>query len=285
MKRQMLVINIVLLAAAVGMAVKLRADWRRANQRYRVVAAFSTPAPGPSETGARAGQQHPGWQTPFAATPARNAGSQPPAPGVAPGTDLDVIVQRNLFAPDRNNELPKAAERKPAPPEPLLIGTLNLGRGKVALMAEASAPGAMSRQVKEGETFAGYKLVSIDDQQVTLEYEGQRKKVDVSTAARQVPAPAAVAAARPAGEPQVLSTSGANAGSAASNSQSTTTIPSSSGPAGPNGNLIPGTTSMYGHKDNLPAGTVIGDRRKVIEKTPFGERVWWELIQPEGKKP
>ncbi len=66
------------------------------------------PAPEVSETGARAGQQHPGWQTPFAATPARNAGSQPPAPNQVLATleslplveDLKVIskVSQNLHA-------------------------------------------------------------------------------------------------------------------------------------------------------------------------------------------
>ena len=54
---------------------------------------------------------------------------------------------------------------------------------------------------------------------------------------------------------------------------------------GPTDKVIAGTTSVYGHKDNLPAGTVIGDRRKVERVTPFGTQVWWELIKPEEKKP
>ncbi len=62
-------------------------------------------APGPSETGARAGQQHPGWQTPFAATPARNAGSQLPTPALALATSGAIFLQLVLGAAFRHSGL------------------------------------------------------------------------------------------------------------------------------------------------------------------------------------
>lgn len=268
MRRQMLVINVVLLVAAVGLALKLRADWRRANQRYQALAASATPAPGP----------HPAQRD----------------PGAAPAADLDVITRGNLFSPDRSNELPKSAERKATPPEPVLVGTLNLGSGKLALLAEANTPaGAMPRQVHEGEVFAGYRLVSIRDNQVVVEYEGERKTVDLSIAARQVAPPPGVAAATSAtssASPPAVTTiqqipaSALPAGAKHDPNASGGTTAFGPG-AGPTGVLIPGTTSLFGHKDNLPAGAIIGDRRKVVRQTPFGEQVWWELIKPEDKKP
>lgn len=259
MRRQMLIINLVLLVAAVGMGAKLRADWKRANQRYAVLAESAKPASPAS-----------------AALPA----------GAAPAADLPGIAAHNLFAPDRTNELPKTAvERKPPPPEPIVIGTLNLGSGKIALLTEAAAPaGSTPRQVKEGEFFGGYKLVSIGDNQVTLEYEGQQKKVDVYTSARQVAAPPAVAAVAAPAAPRVV-TMGSPVQQPAPQPANVTGTGSSPTAVGPTGVIIPGTTSMYGHKDNLPAGAVIGDRRKVVRTTPFGNEEWWELIKPEERKP
>ena len=247
----MLVINVVLLVAAIGLAVKLRGDWLRASRRYAVLGA-ATPTP------------------PAAA----------PAPAVL-AADWEVIAQRNLFSPDRNNELPKSAVEKP-PPEPIVIGIINLGPGKkLALMSDAS-PRADSapRQVKEGETFGGFRLLSIGDNEVEIEYQGQKKKLDVYTSAQQVPAPPPAPASAP--QVQVVSTAGANPAAASSNA--TNTIPLSA-TEGPTNIPIEGTDSVFGHKDNLPAGTIRGNRRKVERITPFGKEVWWELIKPEEKKP
>lgn len=257
MRRQMAVINVVLLVAALGLAAKLRGDWRRANQRYAPLAATAQPA------------------VPLAA---------PPAGKVTGAADLEVIAQRNLFSPDRNNDLPKEiVQRRPAPPEPLVIGTLNVGRGKIALMSESAATaGTMSRQVREGETFGGYQVVSIGDSVVVLEYEGQRKKVEVYTAAQQVPAPPSVAAAGRPAEPQVVSTASSAPPPATSQPAPVTSTGSTGVGPGP---LVPGTNFRLGTKDNLPAGTVIDNYRKVVRPTPFGNQVWWEPIKPEERKP
>lgn len=257
MRKQMLLVNLILLAAALGLGWKLRADWRRGSERY---AALSS-----------------------SAAPAISAVGAPAAPGPVAGAE--VIVAANLFSADRNNEQPKAAEKK-MPPEPILIGTMNLGPGKkIALLQDRNARDSMPRQVKEGETFADFKLVAIGDNQVTLEFEGQRKKIDVSNAIPQISGPPSITTQRAAEQPQVVSTTNQSQASqaASSNPQVLSTAPPNTGPTG---KLIPGTTSMYGYDDGLPAGTIIGDRRKVIRASPFGAKeIWWEVVKPEDRKP
>lgn len=249
MRRQMLVINVVLLVAAISLAVKLRGDWRLASLRYRVLASASQPA------------------SPAIAAPAM-------APAVA---DLEIIAQRNLFSPDRTNELPKAAVAPP-PPEPLLVGTLNLGKQKLALLGEAN--GNMPRQVKEGETFAGYRLVSIGNNEVVLEYQGQQKKVDLS-AVRQVSPPPGTTAGTAA-----LPVTTIPAVSSGASDPPVTSIPApKTGSTGPSGRLVPGTDAMFGSDDGLPDGAIVGNRRKVIQITPFGKQIWWEPVKPEERKP
>ncbi len=256
MRRQMLVINVVLLVAALALGARVRGDWKRANQRYAALATA-------------------GAATPPAFTPV--SGRMPVS------ADTDVVAQHNLFSPDRNNDLPKTAERKPPPPEPILVGTMNVGSGRIALMAEASAKGPdASRPVKEGETIGGYRVVRIGDNEVVLEFEGQQRKVDVYTAAQQVPAPAGVVSV--AAAPQVTSTGAAPAAAPDTASKVNSTAQAGAG-VGPTGKIIPGTDSVYGYNDKLPAGTVMGDYRKVIVPFPFGDQVWWERIKPESKKP
>ena len=227
MRQQMAILNVVLLVVALGLGIKLRGDWQRAQRRYAALGAATPPA-------------------------------LPGAPAQAAlAADWEVIAQRNLFSPDRNNELPKSAGEKQQP-EPIVVGTMNLGPGrKLALMSEANPPaGTMPRQVKEGETFAGYRVVSIGDNEVEIEYEGQKKKLGVYISAQQVSSPPASASS-----PQVVSTGSVPAGPM---NQSVTTLDAN---------------------NELPAGTVVGDRRKVVTKTPWGNSISWEPVKPQEKKP
>jgi hypothetical protein len=161
---------------------------------------------------------------------------------------------------------------------------MNLGPGrKMALLLEPSQPGATPRQVKEGETFGGYKIAMIGDNQVTLEFEGQQKKIEVSTAARQVPPPA-VASSAPA--PQIISTT--NTAPALPMTPQAPPPPNTAqiipGKQGPSNEPIQGTNSVraYGN-DPLPAGTIINGYIKVERASPFGREVWWQKM--EERKP
>ena len=77
MRKQTWIVNILLIAAAVALTIKVRGDWIRANQRYSKLSAATAPKPGALPVG------------PMNATLNTPAG--------------DTIVQGNLFTPDRNN--------------------------------------------------------------------------------------------------------------------------------------------------------------------------------------
>jgi hypothetical protein len=248
---------VILLLAALGLGYKLRADWKRTAQRQDVLLAGAAPT-------------------------APSAAGLPAAPQPATGSEL--IVANNLFFSDRNNQLPKAVEKKPPPPQPILIGTINLGRTKVALMAEANQPAAMPRQVKEGESFAGYTLVTIGNNQVILEWEGAKQTVDVSLAPVQVGAPAYTPPAA-ASAPSVSSTASA----------SVTTVPSAPPPPdtakiipgkqGPGDEINSGFSRLAYPGDPLPAGTIINGFIKVERLSPFGKEMWWQRVdQPQQPK-
>jgi len=257
MRKQMLILNVILLLTALGLGYKLRADWKRTSQRQEGLAAG-------------------------AASTAPSAAGLPAAPQAATG--LDAIVANNLFFSDRNNESPKAMEKKPAPPQPLLVGTMNLGpTKKLALMVEASQPAAMPRQVKEGETFAGYVLVEIGNNQVVLEWEGTKKTVDVSMAPVQMAGPAYTPAASSA--PPVSST----ASSPVTITPGTPPPPDSAkiipGKQGPGEEFLPGSTSRVAYAgDPLPPGTMINGYMKVERTSPFGKEMWWQKVDQQQPK-
>lgn len=257
MRKQMLILNVILVLAALGLGYKLSADWKRTAQRQEALAAG-------------------------AVSVAPSAAGIPAAPQTATG--LEAIVANNLFFSDRNNEMPKAMEKRPAPAQPLLVGTINLGRTKLALMVEANQPAAMPRQVKEGESFAGYTVVEIGNNQVVLDWEGTKKTVDVSMAPVQVGAPAFTSAA--ASAPTVSST----ASSPVSITPGTPPPPDSAriipGKQGPTEQFLPGSTSRAAYAgDPLPPGTIINGYMKVERTSPFGKEMWWQKVdQTQPKK-
>lgn len=257
MRKQMLILNVILLLTALGLGYKLSADWKMTAQRQEALTAGAASTV-PPETGL------------------------PAAPRQASG--LEVIVANNLFFSDRSNEIPKALEKKAAPLQPLLIGTINLGRTKLALLVEANQPTAMPRQVKEGDTFAGYTLVEIGNNQVVLEWEGIKKTVDVSMTPVQVAAPAFTPAA--SSDPAVSST----ASSPVTITPGAPPAPDSAkiipGKQGPGEQFLPGSTSRVAYAgDPLPPGTIINGYMKVERASPFGKEMWWQKVdQTQPKK-
>jgi len=257
MRRQMLILNVILLLTALGLGYKLSADWKRTAQRQEALTAGAV-STAPSASGLPATTQAP--------------------------SGLEAIVANNLFFSDRNNQIPQAVEKKPAPPQPILIGTMNLGRTKLALLVEANQPSAMPRQVKEGETFGGYHLVEIGDNQVVLEWEGTKKTVDVSMTAVQVAAPAYTPAASSA--PPVSSTATAAVTITPGTPPPPDTAKIIAGKQGPGEQFLPGSTSRVAYAgDPLPPGTIINGYMKVERTSPFGKEMWWQKVdQTQPKK-
>jgi len=208
------------------------------------------------------------------------AAQRPAAPPVSPQSheaETQAFVEissRNLFSPQRTSWKPADEEAK-APEPPLLFGTMNLGEGWFALMAPGGQSAAVSKRVLPGEEIGGYKLVSIAGAQVVVEWGERKITLDVSESARRVPRvidkTASVGSTAPAPASRAPTGFAATGGvpTVASSSSSTSTSGARQG-FGPAGfNAPPGASA------DAPAGTTIAGKRKVVNKTPFGDEVFW----------
>jgi hypothetical protein len=138
MRARIWILNLLLLAAAVGLVWKLRTDWRN----YA------------AENGPQA----------LALRPLSGVA----APGNGTPGEYSVIALKNAFHPDRNDSMPApAVAQVTTAPQPLVYGSLIMGDKRYALMApdESAAP----TQVQEGQSMNGYKLVRVEAQSVFLD--------------------------------------------------------------------------------------------------------------------
>jgi hypothetical protein len=182
------------------------------------------------------------------------------------------IVDRNVFSPLRGRP-PQSQEDAKAPKPPILFGTMDLGNGWFALMAPGDQPSPVSKRVLPGEEIGGYKLVSIGTSNVVIEWQEKKITLDISESAPRVPGSVektAGASARPvpgattASAPTPVRTVGAVSEGAASVSAARSTPP--------------------GASPDVPAGTVVGGKRKVLVPTPFGPSVQWQDVAPAGSQ-
>jgi hypothetical protein len=185
-------------------------------------------------------------------------------PGTAPVTPTSYadVAQKFLFDKSRNPtvvvEPPPPPPVKPMPPLPVYHGSMNLGGGVlVVLSVSKDAP---HQTVRPGEAIGQFKLVSVNSEDMTLEWEGQtiNKKVDELTAPA---APVETAAA------------------AKVEAASTPTPPPAAVKSGP------GEVTQFGFKtcavnDGNGEGSVMEGYKKVMHTTPFGQSCTWE---PVGK--
>jgi hypothetical protein len=181
--------------------------------------------------------------------------------------DWSVIVNRNLFSPERSNQPPEDKQAK-APELPLLFGTMNLGSGWFALMAPGDQASPASKKVLPGEEIGGYKLVSIANSQAVVEWGEKKFTIDVSESARRVPRiidkTASARVDRPAAAPSPASAGAASA-------RVTSVAPTSAAAYYP-----PGADA------DTPVGTVVGGRRKILVQTPYGPQVQWQPVGQPG---
>ncbi len=255
MRKQTWIVNLLLIAAAGALSMKLRADWMLANQRYATLAVPVAAKPG----------------TPLQVNGPASGG--PAVPGVA-----DSIVQGNLFSPDRNNVVAQIALKAAAPPLPVFLGGMDIGSGPLAFMVETGVPG--TRQVRVGQMIGAYKLVKVAGTFVMVEYEGEQKRVDLSMApVDRGPAPVAASYAEPprtAPAPAVAIT------------PAIPPVTNKPTPTNPSGNSTgnPDTRTSYDMfgpgvgKDTYPAGAIVDGWRKVEHPWPFGgKQTWWERVK------
>ena len=259
MRKPITYLNLALLTLAMWVAAAIHDTWQSNHARYKqFVTSAATPGPGVSKAGmAEAG---------LAAVP----------------DSYSVLLTRNLFSPDRNNDQALASVSKVRPPVPLVIGTLNLGSGPVALMAEPQqARQATFRRLKVGDEIGGYRVAEIAEHQVVIEFEGQKTTIDVYESAenvRQAAGRAAVRPARPAGTAadQVLTAVPAAPSASSAGPASTPAPGAATAPA-----VAPATGSPTG--DRYLTVTVEGNRKRYDRVTPFGVQTWYEDL-PAAQK-
>jgi hypothetical protein len=180
------------------------------------------------------------------------------------------IVERNVFSPLRGSPPPQPPEAANAPKLPILFGTMDLGSGRFALMAPGDQASPVSKRVLPGEEIGGYKLVSIGTSDVLLEWQEKKITLDISESARPVPGMVEKTAA-PGLHPAPMSITGSTA------SSGTTVAPLIVGPTAP-----AARSSMPGGFPDVPIGTVVGGKRKVVVQTPFGPAEQWQEVGQPG---
>jgi hypothetical protein len=236
MRRKLVLLNLALLALALAAAWELRVRWMEGKDQERKAL-------------------QPNVKAAEAIAPALSRGPQP-----ASAAAYSEVAQKMLFSRDRNpNVTVDAAPPKPVPPFPVAYGVMDLGNGPLAMLSlRAGAPG---RQYSAGDKVGEFMLVALNNEELLLEWEGQRflKKVSELKAetAKQPAAAEAAAAATPAG-------SAASAGSAPT-----------SGP----GLQLTDEMKACVQGDPSPPGTVRDGYRKVVSPTPFGVSCRWELAK------
>jgi len=248
MRKPIALLNLLLLAAVLGMTAGIRAGWLRSHARYA--------APGASSP----------------AGTAVGLGTGTPAP--TPLLDYSELVNRNLFSADRNNVQPVVKkEKRQGPPLPVVIGTMNLGGGMVALMTDPrqAASGAFKR-VKTGDEIGVYKVVEIAEHKVVVEFDGEKTTLDVYESAASVSAGGGTAYSAPAPGSQVQTAVVAGGATTAGAADTTG-----------EGGVIQSGGSLIAAPSGPEGVTIEGDYRVTRKMTPFGQMSFRELIPPQSK--
>ena len=239
MKRKLVVLNLGLAAFLAYAGFALRQEWLA--EKAREAAELNKAVkPGPP----------PPW-TPLAV-----------APAVAPAGYAS-IAEQTLFDRSRNPnvviETPPPPPPKPMPPLPLYHGQMNIGTGPMASLSEK--PNSAGVFLHPGETIGPFKLVDVNSNEITLEWEGKtiHKNVD-ELLDRSAPQQASASAAPP--------------------QQAAAPPPP---PAAAKSATGPGADTGAGFKrceanDSTPPGTVVDGYRKVVSPTPFGEACRWDPV-------
>jgi hypothetical protein len=187
----------------------------------------------------------------------------PPVPPVIASGYAD-IVEKTLFDRSRNPtvvvELPPPPQRPPMPPLPAFHGTLNLGDrdGPIAILSLGAGP---EQAVHPGEPIGQFKLLDVNTEEITFEWDGKavRKKLNELASASPAPQPAAPVRAEgvasPAPAPAALAKT-----------------------SGPGVDMGGGFKACVPDDPTTP-GTIVDGARKVVLPTPFGVMCRWEPVR------
>lgn len=248
MKPKFIALNVCLIAAIATIAWQARVRWDAVQtQRQSHLRAVMKPAAPP---------------------PSKPVPKQDPATAAK---YVDVATQ-DLFSKDRNPnvvvETPKVEPPKPMPPLPVVFGVMGLPSGTKAIMAEKS--GAASRTVHTGDMIGAFKIVALDTQNVTFDWDGK----DIS---RKIEDLIDRSATAPTANAQQAQVGGAPAATAQNNQPAPVAAPTSAKDLGVElGAAGKPSSRACAPGDSSPAGTVVDGYTKTVSKTPFGSVCRWE---------
>ena len=243
MKRNLVLLNVALLAAAGLLAWTLLGQWRQFEAEH----GLDRPSPGSQETAADS--------------------EGPPPPSFA--SSFAAIVDHHLFNPDRSNDLPEELADGPQEalhPAPVLMGMMGLGAEEVALMVpgRSGSSSGLYRRLKVGEALDGYTLVSIETDRVVMKIGEREVRVGMDRRPRRPGRTSRTSGAAQAAAP---STTGVGAGRSSGNRRQ------GASRRGPARSARQRATNLM----NTPIGTVQDGKRLIEQQTPFGPvRVWVE---------
>lgn len=195
-----------------------------------------------------------------------------PLAPVAPLTALAYgdVAQLNLFSADRNPQViiePTAPPApKPVPPFPVARGVM-LWEGAPPTVVLSEKSGGPQKGYHPGDRIGEWRVVSVDNQYLALEWNGQQFKKRLDELMDRTPLVQEAPALTP-----VQSNTPAPAKGAQSLGDSSTK------PGGP-GIDVGGDSRMCAPGDNAPVGTVQDGYRKVSTPTPFGASCRWEKVK------
>jgi hypothetical protein len=189
-----------------------------------------------------------------------------PEPSPATPASYMEVAQHFLFSKDRNPNVildppPPPPPQKPMPPLPAAYGMIDLGSGPTVILSEK--PGAKHRGYRPGETIGEFKLVAINGQELTFEWDGKQVKKRLEEIIDKK-------AAESTAPPSEAQTAGARPPAPA-------VTPLASVKAGPGVELGENSRACV-PGDATPPGTVQDGFRKVVNKTPFGDSCRWERV-------
>src|SRR5690349_6094892 len=146
MVRRLLILNVVLVAVLIAMAVRLRNDWMNFEATHRIAAIQPESEAVPN----------------VASAGTANTGST---------EDWTDIPSHNPFSFDRTDVpiLEPAAPPKPPGMKPILFGTISLGKEPLAMVASGQPPGNRNyRPMRIGEVIDGWTITEILDKSITI---------------------------------------------------------------------------------------------------------------------
>jgi hypothetical protein len=228
MFKRLILFNLLLLAALLAGILRLRRDaitFSAEHQASRVLPKSEKPLPKPAD-----------------------------ALSFPPKQEWNEIAIRNPFSFDRNDitlVTTPAEAPQPKRPKPILLGTMMIGRDRLAMLASAENSSRISRPVRIGESVDGWTLVEIQEKSAIVRWDESNETLIMDDPTAQLP--------------RDYSKTGGTA-----NPAPLVTMPA------------PANTSSSGQTLPVAPGqqpTPNGGRKQIVVQTPFGPKIMDDAAQ------